>query len=127
MAELHRDQEIRALVERGEREGCIDLSELAELAEALEMDDEEATALQERLTERGIALEDDCGQVREDHSTYRNEELAETTTDALQLFFGEISRHPLLTREQEVELAKRVERGDLEAKEKLINSNLRLV
>jgi RNA polymerase primary sigma factor len=122
-----RDQETRALVERGEREGCIELSELAELADTLEMDDDEATALQEQLAERGIDVEDDCGQDREEQSSYRNEELAEATTDALQLFFGEISRHPLLTKQQEVELAKRVERGDLEAKEKLINSNLRLV
>src|SRR6476646_8485132 len=49
------------------------------------------------------------------------------TTDGLQLFFNEASRYPLLTREEEVELAKRIERGDLEAKERLITSNLRLV
>jgi RNA polymerase primary sigma factor len=49
------------------------------------------------------------------------------TTDALQLFFNELRKHPLLTREEEVELAKAIERGDLEAKERLINSNLRLV
>ena len=49
------------------------------------------------------------------------------TTDGLQLLFNQASRYPLLTREEEVELAKRIERGDLEAKERLINSNLRLV
>src|SRR5437588_8463378 len=43
------------------------------------------------------------------------------------LFLREVRRHPLLTREQEVELAQRIERGDLEAKERLVNSNLRLV
>ena len=52
---------------------------------------------------------------------------ASETTDSLQLFFNQASRYPLLTREEEVELAKRIERGDLEAKERLINSNLRLV
>ncbi len=51
----------------------------------------------------------------------------ETTTDGLQLLFNQASRYPLLTRDQEVELAQRIERGDLEAKERLINSNLRLV
>jgi RNA polymerase primary sigma factor len=122
-----RDHEIRSLVERAEREGCVELSELAELSQALGLDDEESAALHERLEARGIDVEDDCGRTREERSSYRNEELAEATTDALQLFFGEISRHPLLTREQEVELAKAIERGDLEAKEKLINSNLRLV
>lgn len=51
----------------------------------------------------------------------------EPTTDGLQLLFNQASRYPLLTRSEEVELAQRIERGDLEAKERLINSNLRLV
>ena len=49
------------------------------------------------------------------------------TTDALQLFLNDIRRYPLLTAADEVELAKRIERGDLDAKEQMINSNLRLV
>jgi RNA polymerase primary sigma factor len=51
----------------------------------------------------------------------------EPTTDGFQTFLNQVGRFPLLTREEEVELAKRIEAGDLEAKEKLINSNLRLV
>ena len=47
--------------------------------------------------------------------------------DSLQLFFNEARKHPLLTAEDEIELAKRIERGDLEAKDRMINSNLRLV
>src|SRR6266540_4737451 len=47
--------------------------------------------------------------------------------DSLQLFFNEARRHPLLTAAEEVELAKRIERGDLAAKERMINANLRLV
>jgi RNA polymerase primary sigma factor len=54
-------------------------------------------------------------------------EAAEATTDSLQLFINEAMRYPLLTAAQEIELAQRIERGDLEAKERLINSNLRLV
>jgi RNA polymerase sigma factor (sigma-70 family) len=49
------------------------------------------------------------------------------TTDSFRLFLSQASRYPLLTREEEVELAKRIEKGDLAAKERLINSNLRLV
>ena len=49
------------------------------------------------------------------------------TGDTLQLFLRDIRRHPLLTADEEVELAKRIERGDLEAKERMVNSNLRLV
>jgi RNA polymerase primary sigma factor len=53
--------------------------------------------------------------------------VAEPTTDSLQLFINQAMRYPLLTKEEEVELAQRIERGDLAAKERLINSNVRLV
>ena len=52
---------------------------------------------------------------------------AEPTTDSFQIFYNQASRYPLLTAEEEIELAKAIERGDLAAKERLINSNLRLV
>jgi RNA polymerase primary sigma factor len=51
----------------------------------------------------------------------------DTAGDALGLFFKRASRYPLLTAAEEVDLAKRIERGDLEAKDRMINSNLRLV
>jgi RNA polymerase primary sigma factor len=49
------------------------------------------------------------------------------TTDSIQQFMNEAARHPLLTAEEEVELSKRIEKGDLAAKERMINANLRLV
>ena len=52
---------------------------------------------------------------------------AEATTDSFQLFVNQAMKYPLLTAAEEVELAQRIERGDLAAKERLINSNLRLV
>jgi len=51
----------------------------------------------------------------------------EGTADALQVLLNQASRYPLLTGPEELELARRIERGDLDAKERLINSNLRLV
>ena len=47
--------------------------------------------------------------------------------DSLQLFFNEARKHPLLTAQEEIELAQRIERGDLAAKDRMVNSNLRLV
>jgi RNA polymerase primary sigma factor len=47
--------------------------------------------------------------------------------DSLALFLAEVRRHPLLDRRDEIELALRIERGDLEAKERMVNANLRLV
>jgi RNA polymerase primary sigma factor len=59
--------------------------------------------------------------------TVETDDLAATTSDALGMFLGELRNYPLLTKEQEVELAQRIEKGDLPAKEQLVNSNLRLV
>jgi RNA polymerase primary sigma factor len=50
-----------------------------------------------------------------------------TVTDSLQLFLNEIGKHSLLTASEEVALAKRIEKGDLVAKERMTNANLRLV
>ncbi len=62
-----------------------------------------------------------------ERAAYLNDELAARTTDAMALFLQDVRRYPLLTREEEVDLAKRIEQGDLTAKERLVNSNLRLV
>jgi RNA polymerase primary sigma factor len=58
---------------------------------------------------------------------YLNGELAETTTDALRLFLNEIAEFPLLSADEEIQLARRIEQGDRAARERMINSNLRLV
>jgi RNA polymerase primary sigma factor len=126
MTEITNEQ-IQALIARGEEEGCVNLSHLNELVAEHELTDDEIARLYEELEERHIELADDCGRTSEDDSTYVNGDLAIATTDALQLFLNEAGRWPLLTKEEEVELAKRIERGDAEAKDRMINSNLRLV
>ena len=113
-----------ALLERGEEQGCLNLSEFSEFLQELEEDEREN--LYEQLEQRGIDLTDDCGRTQA-VSVYVNGELATATTDALQLFLNEVARHPLLNAAEEVELAKRIERGDKAAKDRMINSNLRLV
>src|SRR5437016_5781471 len=109
------------------RDSCVELSELSELIQEAEVGDEEAQFLHELLQERGVEVRDDCGHQEVERISYLNDGLAAQTTDAMALFLQEVRRYPLLTREEEVELAKRIERGDLEAKERLVNSNLRLV
>jgi RNA polymerase primary sigma factor len=106
---------------------CVELSELSELAQEADLSEEEVQALEDTLEARGIELRDDCGRDEVEPVAYSPQDLAVQTTDAMALFLQEVRRHPLLTREEEVELAKRIERGDLEAKEQLVNSNLRLV
>jgi RNA polymerase primary sigma factor len=119
-------EQITVLMELAEREGCLELSEFSRVVEAAELDDDDVERLYAEIQERGIDLTDDCGRATAD-STYVNGDLAASTTDALQLFLNEVGRYKLLTAEEEVELAKRIERGDQEAKDLMINSNLRLV
>jgi RNA polymerase primary sigma factor len=120
------DEHIQTLLERADEEGCLSLSQLSEFVQEHELDDEQLSRLYEELDARKIELTDDFGR-QESESTYVNGDLAVATTDALQLFLNEAAKWPLLTAEEEVELAKRIERGDKEAKERMINSNLRLV
>ena len=125
--ELATRPEVAALFARGEERGCINLSEFDELAQALELRDEDVDALESHFESQGIEITDDCGRGGVEPTVFRNGELAAATTDALQLFLNEIRRYPLLTADEEVELSKRIEQGDLGAKERMINSNLRLV
>src|ERR671924_473325 len=119
--------QLSALIEQGEEKGCVNLSAFTELTQELELEDEALEALYAELDERGIELTDDCGNAQTKDSTYVNGDLAVQTTDALQLFLNEAGRYPLLTAQEEVELAKRIERGDKAAKDRMVNSNLRLV
>jgi RNA polymerase primary sigma factor len=127
MTEGSAERRVEALLERGEERGCVNLSEFDELVQTLELMDDDVEALEVYLEARGIDLGDDCGRSNVEPTTFRNGEVAAATTDALQLFLNEIRRYPLLTAQQEVELSKRIEQGDLTAKERMINSNLRLV
>src|SRR5215208_6356010 len=120
------DGPVAALIDRGEQLGCITLSEVDELAQALDLDESDLGRLYEQLDGRGIELRDDCGR-EEEQPPLDDIQLATATTDALQLFLNEIGRHRLLTPAEEVDLAKRIERGDLAAKDRMISANLRLV
>jgi RNA polymerase primary sigma factor len=120
-------EELVALLEQGERDGCLTLSEVETILAAHDYEDETVEELHEELERRGIEVTDDCVRSDANEGEYSNGGLALATTDSLQLFLNEIGRYPLLTAEEEVELAKRIERGDLAAKERMINSNLRLV
>jgi RNA polymerase primary sigma factor len=120
------DGPVAALLDRGEQLGCITLTEVDELAQALDLDDAELGQIWEQLDRRGVDVRDDCGR-DEQAPAFDDVQLTVATTDALQLFLNEIGRHRLLTPAEEIELAKRIERGDLVAKDRMINANLRLV
>ncbi len=111
---------VRELIVAAEQSGAIRLDDLNELIDAHRLDALEVDVIQRELDRRGIEFLDAAPEPTPPP-------VAETTTDALQLFLREAGRHPLLTAAQEVELSKRVERGDMQAKQHMIQANLRLV
>ena len=130
--------DLRQLIESSEERGSVLQSELNDVLEPLTLDAFEVDAVHRELETRGIDIVDDLAEDGDGRQNLPEPEPEpepapplqiswETTTDALQLFLREAGRHPLLTAAQEVELAKRIERGDRPAKQRMIQSNLRLV
>jgi RNA polymerase primary sigma factor len=120
-----RFDEVQGLLEGAQESGAVDTAELNAVVEALELDSMETDALLYELERRGIELVERSELKEKPQPAGRSS--TEPTTDALQLFLREAGRRPLLNAAQEVELAKRIERGDAEAKQLMIESNLRLV
>jgi RNA polymerase primary sigma factor len=119
------NHELQQLIEAAEQTGAVRQAHLADLLEAHELGPLEIDAVYRELEQRGIEVVEDGREVPPPPPP--QPVFQETTTDALQLFLREAGRHALLTAAQEVELAKRIERGDGHAKQTMIQSNLRLV
>jgi RNA polymerase primary sigma factor len=131
-------EELRRLVVDGLEKGFLSYDEIAAALEDVELTREQSEDFYSYLVERSIdlveveqhkqpqheqpALVDDDGKVAP-----KLDLSVEPSLDALRLFMREVGKVPLLTADQEVTLAKRVERGDLAAKTQMIEANLRLV
>jgi RNA polymerase primary sigma factor len=137
---LHELDEIKALVSRGQQLGTLTYAEIAGAIADLDLDEADAEELHgllegaeiELVEERDPAPPADEVEPQAEHGSRRKVKSAvdltpDMTTDPLQLFLKEIGKARLLTAQQEVALARRIERGDLDAKQKMIESNLRLV
>ncbi len=119
--------ELQELVDAAEQTGSLRYADLTEVLEVLRLDPLETDAVYRGLEQRGIEVLEQQVEPQAAPAPPPQPVVQETTTDALQLFLRDAGRHPLLTAPQEVELAKRIERGDGEAKQTMIQSNLRLV
>jgi RNA polymerase primary sigma factor len=127
MSELTANEALDALYRKGEEAGTLELSEIASAVEELELEPGGLEAIYAEAERRGIDVEDDVSAKEERRASYTVNEVADATSDSLQLFLRDIAQRPLLTAEEEVDLAKRIERGDQRAKDRMIESNLRLV
>jgi RNA polymerase primary sigma factor len=115
----------RTLVESAEERGYIEPAELEALALELDLGDEEVAELTHDLEAIGLEVGQSIEDVPEEVEIIA--EPVHGAGDSLQLFLADVGRHKLLTASEEVTLAKRIEKGDLVAKRKMIESNLRLV
>jgi len=132
-------QELQALVALGRERGYLTFEQIASTLEEVEVTKEQVAGLHAHLVENGVEVisEDGVSAYKEQRAeaangagAARKQELdltVEPSLDSLRLYLRSIGRVDLLTAAQEVELAKRIERGDMIAKRQMVEANLRLV
>ena len=124
------DPAVLEFLEDAEDRAVVDEAALEAFALEHDLDEDAVAALRHELEARDvetIAPEAPAASESTAEAAVETTWSPPASTDSLTLFMNEIGRYPLLTAAEEVELTKRVERGDKAAKERMINSNLRLV
>jgi len=141
VAELQELEEVKLLVTKGQQTGVLTYGEVATALAEVDLDESDIEDLHGFLERSEIELVDEADPAvpvpAEDPALERTSRRRkpktqldlrpDMTTDSLQLFLKDIGKVRLLTAQEEVDLAKRIERGDLDAKQKMVESNLRLV
>jgi RNA polymerase primary sigma factor len=130
-------EELHALISTGQERGYLTFEEISATLEEVEITKEQVRGLHSYLIEHGVdvigadgvtaykeAKADGAGAKR---TKPELDLTVEPSLDSLRLYLRSIGRVELLTAEQEVELAKRIERGDMAAKRHMVEANLRLV
>ena len=141
VVDLQELDEVKGLLAKGQQVGVLSFAEISKAMSELDLDESDVEELHGFLERAEIELVEDIdpaiaasAQVERapDRRGRRKAKTAldlkpDMTTDSLQLFLKDIGKVRLLTAQEEVDLAKRIERGDLDAKQKMVESNLRLV
>jgi RNA polymerase primary sigma factor len=136
-------EELRTLIAEGQERGFLSFEQIATCLEELEVTKEQVQELHNHLDEQGIDVVGADGTPVPRETVRSDEPLAaagsvrapkqeidltvEPSLDSLRLYLRSIGKVPLLTADQEVCLARRIERGDMAAKQQMIEANLRLV
>src|SRR5689334_3405966 len=123
VSDLLETEDAKALLEAGRENGQLNADEIAVALDELDLEPAQIDDFYHALEELHIEVVSGAEEEEEAHA----EEPREVSTDALQLFLKDIGKVDLLTAAQEVELAKRIERGDHSAKQEMVEANLRLV
>ena len=134
ISELLETEGARSLVEAAEERGHVEPTELEAFALEHDLDDADVEQLTRELEAIGLEVsearsEEDAKPTAaaEPEQKQRDPDVVVGSADSLQLFLADVGRHKLLTASEEVTLAKAIERGDMLAKRRMIESNLRLV
>jgi RNA polymerase primary sigma factor len=141
VVELQELDEVKGLLAKGQQVGVLSYAEISKAMSELDLDESDVEELHGFLERAEIELVEDIDPAiaassqlerAPDKRGRRKSKTAldlkpDMTTDSLQLFLKDIGKVRLLTAQEEVDLAKRIERGDLDAKQKMVESNLRLV
>src|ERR1700754_3057366 len=133
-------EELRPLITEGQERGILTVEQIAASLEEVEVTKEQIAELHAYLTEQGIEIVTADGKPvtnsepearsAKDSPDARKPEIdltVEPSLDSLRLYLRSIGKVQLLTADREVELARRIERGDLVAKQEMVEANLRLV
>jgi RNA polymerase primary sigma factor len=123
--DLLETDDAKALLEAGRENGQLSADEIAVALDELDLEAAQLDDFYHALEELHIEVVAAAEEEADDDAA--QDEPREVSTDALQLFLKDIGKVDLLTAAQEVELAKRIERGDHCAKQEMVEANLRLV
>jgi RNA polymerase primary sigma factor len=122
-------EKIEVLVQKGGSRGFVTFSEILSVFPEIEKDLQGLETLYNELERRGIEVKEsgEFLEIKEEGDKEKLKAAAEVRLDPVQMYLKEIGKVAFLTAEEEKELAKKIEKGDTEAKKKLAQANLRLV
>jgi RNA polymerase primary sigma factor len=122
-------KKVKELIEKGKEKGVLTYKEIMDMLEEVDLQPEQIEKIYETLESLGIDIMDETSD--DDTAEDKDDDLdlpeGISIDDPVRMYLKEIGKVPLLTAEEEVELAKRMAEGDEEAKRKLVEANLRLV